>query len=234
MKAITISRQYGCGGRKIAARVCELLEYRLFDKWLMARLAAEVWFPSSAVADFSEEHYTVKAFMTRLREMLGKAPVARVEAPVRSAGQGAMPPLSIGTMDETAAVTLVNAAIVAAYNIGNVVIVGRGGQVVLRDKPDVFHVRIEAPLETRIARLQENQNLSAQEARRLIAERDKAGTEYMERCHGAKWNDSLLYDLVINTGRWPLENAARLIVDAYNELNERPVSDTYSGLANRK
>jgi cytidylate kinase len=112
----------------------------------------------------------------------------------------------------------VQSAIRAAYKHDKVVIVGRGGQAVLRNDPGVLHVRIEAPLETRIHRVQLREGLTFELAREVVAERDRAAADYLKRFYNVDWSDSLLYHLIINTGRWGIESASRLIVNAVSQL----------------
>ena len=97
---------------------------------------------------------------------------------------------------------------------GEVVIVGRGGQVVLRDRPDVFHVRVVAPLEMRVARLQRERNVSAESAHACLEASDKVRARYLRRSHGARLDDPALYHLTINTGLLDLTRAADLIIQA--------------------
>jgi cytidylate kinase len=214
MPAITISRQYGSGERKIAARVCELLGYRLFDKWLIAQVAAEVGLSKNEIVDFSEEHYKVKNLLARMGEIFSVPSRRLVEVPVPASGLLEGPTLSVTQMDEKAAVALVNTAILAAYDMDFVVIIGRGSQMVLKDKPNVVHVRLEAPLETRIARVQKAERLSHEEARLLIEERDRAAAHYLEDYHKVQWDNPLLYHLILNTGKVEAEAAAQIIITA--------------------
>ncbi|MFN8374649.1 MAG: cytidylate kinase-like family protein [Anaerolineae bacterium] len=221
MAIVTVSRQYGSGGRKIALRVAELLGYQVFDKRLIMELAADIGFYGSEVIDFSEDHYKYKTIMGRLNQIFGVTPSGSV--PIASAVPGVeeIEKRAVDQFGETAVVMLVNATLHAAHDRGNVVIVGRGGQVVLKDKPDTFHVRVEAPPETRLARLEKIENLTPQVARRLMDERDKAGAQYMERHFRARWDDPMLYHLVINTGKMDTERAARLIAHAVEQMSQQ-------------
>jgi cytidylate kinase len=105
-----------------------------------------------------------------------------------------------------------------SYEKGNVVVVGRGGQVVLRDKPDVLHVRLVAPLEVRIRRHQIRAGLTVEAAREEVLERDRASAQFVKRYHGVDVADPTLYDLIINTGKLPWEGAADLIARALAAL----------------
>jgi len=217
MAVITISRQYGSGGDQIAARVCEMLGYRYFDKRLMAQVAAEVGLSPTEVVDFSEENYQVRSFLERLMGWRRGSRVVAQVATWTEAPSGARS-REVAALDETHGIALVQSAIEAAYKHDNVVIVGRGGQAFLKKLPGVLHVRIEAPLEARYQRIQERENVSLTEAREAALKYDRAAADYLERFYHINWADSLLYDLVINTGRLGIEAAAHLIVNAVGYL----------------
>lgn len=211
MTTITISRHYGSGGRKVGARVRELLDYRFFDKQLMTQVASELNLSQAELLDFSEVDYKVKGFFERLMSF---NPGEMVVSP--KAAQGLA--LESNPLDDTNTVRLVQKTILAAYEGGNVVIVGRGSQVILRGKPDVLHVRVIAPMETRLQRLQEVEGLSLQEARQRIKEHDKAGQDYLARFFDAQWDDPYLYHITINTGLYDIEQAAQLVVSSAHQL----------------
>jgi cytidylate kinase len=106
----------------------------------------------------------------------------------------------------------------AAYDSGDVVIVGRGGQSILQDQPDVLHVRVVAPLGTRITRLQQREGWSVEQAEREINRQDRAASEYLGRFFGIQWDDPTLYHFMLNTGKVSLDGAAQIIVDAVVQL----------------
>lgn len=215
MAVITISRQIGSGGTAIAHQVCEMLRYRYFDKQLLIDAAADVGLAQDHVIDYSEDQYETRTMLARLFRS-GPRPIKTVSVKQRdSAGQET---LSEETINEAQYVELVKNSLVAAYDAGDIVIVGRGGQAVLQDKDNVLHVRVIAPVGTRIARLTAERGLSVEEAQSLINERDRATAEYLGRFFGVRWNDSTLYHLVINTGKLNLDGAAQLIVDAVVQL----------------
>lgn len=102
---------------------------------------------------------------------------------------------------------------------GEVVIMGRGGQVVLRNRPDVLHVRVVAPLESRVNWLQQGQQLSAAAAQARLLQSDKNRAGYLKRSYHVDPNDPTLYHLTINTGLLDLPQAVRLVVQAFQELS---------------
>jgi len=102
---------------------------------------------------------------------------------------------------------------------GNVVIVGRGGQVILRGRPDVLHVRVVAPLEVRVAWLQQEKGLSPEAAQTGLAQSDKTRAGFLRRSFKIQVNDPALYHLTLNTGFLDLSQAAALIVQAWRQLS---------------
>ncbi len=97
---------------------------------------------------------------------------------------------------------------------GRVVVLGRAGQVILRQTPYTFHVRIIAPLPLRASRVAARENILIENALARIEASDRARRNYLKRCYHANWNDPELYDLVINTEHVTVEAAADLISQA--------------------
>jgi cytidylate kinase len=102
-------------------------------------------------------------------------------------------------------------------NEGNVVIVGRAGQVILRDKPDVLHVRVYAPLDLRVERVAQQYAVSLEAARAQVMASDQARTRYLKRYYKSHWDDPDLYDVMINTAYLSAEKAARVVCKALEQ-----------------
>jgi cytidylate kinase len=100
---------------------------------------------------------------------------------------------------------------------GNVVIVGRAGQVILRGRPEVLHVRVYAPLELRVARIAQQHNVPPEAARAQALASDKARTQYLKRYYQSRWDDPDLYDVMINTENLKVENAALVVCKALEQ-----------------
>ncbi len=94
---------------------------------------------------------------------------------------------------------------------GEVIIVGRAGQVILRDHPNVIHVRVIAPAEVRAQRLAARCRIPIEAARAQVETSDRARRNYLRRYYHARWDDPTLYDLIINTARVPIPAAADLL-----------------------
>ena len=211
MPVITISRQYGSGGDAIAKRVCEALGYSYFDKTLMAQVASEEGISEGDIVDFPEDTYKMRGFLDRL---FGRRR-STADAWTSSDAQRALP---VEALDEAASVNLIKETIIGAHRHDNVVIVGRGGQAILREQPSVLHVRIIAPLGARVLHVQSTENVSLDEATTRVNHRDEAAAAYLERFHDIDWSNPLLYHLIINMGKWETEGAVQIILNALVHL----------------
>jgi len=221
MAVVTISRQAGSGGDEIAAHVCELLGYRYFDKQVMVEAAAAAGLGEAEVVDFSEERYKVQDFLSRL---LRSRPRTVRQLLVREETHKLIDTLTSRQLDEVQCADLIRYAITSAWAQGAMVIVGRGGQVVLQGKPGALHVRVVAPLEERIYRLREQGVSGMSELRLTIAERDRASAEYLKRFFGVSWDDPALYHMILNTGQLALNAAARIIASAVEHSAPAPTA----------
>lgn len=96
----------------------------------------------------------------------------------------------------------------------NLVILGRGGQFLFRDFPPALHVKIIAPLQSRLERVCRLYKLEETAAARLISEQDQDREDYLRQIFGCDWLDAELYHMLINTGVMGLEEAAALVVSA--------------------
>ena len=96
----------------------------------------------------------------------------------------------------------------------NVVIVGRGGQIILKDIPGTLHIRVIAPYATRVSRLMEQREYEKNNAERIIRQSDHDSSGYLRTYFDANWDDSDLYDLVINTRAITLIKSVEMITCA--------------------
>lgn len=94
---------------------------------------------------------------------------------------------------------------------GNIVIVGRAGQVILHNWPEVLHVRVIAPAGLRAERLADGQNIPFDAAMAQVEASDRSRKNFLRRYYQVDWEDMQLYDLVINTQRLTPQAAAQMI-----------------------
>lgn len=223
MPTITISRQFGSGGDEISVRVCELLGFQRFDKHMVVQAASEAGISEHEVIDYSEEKYRIRSFLERLFD---RTPTFTTVKMWEEQTEGILLAEDV-KLQEDFLVNLVQKAVQSAHERGGIVVVGRGGQALLKDEKDVLHVRIIAPMEDRIQRVKERLRKDRQEfdahidlrrdAQDLILERDAASADYLRRFYNLDWNDPSLYHIVLNTGRLAPEQASLIIAKLVNQ-----------------
>ena len=99
---------------------------------------------------------------------------------------------------------------------GDCVIIGRCGNYILKDDPDVIKLYIYSDLETSLDRVTELYGMKPSEAKRTIEKIDKSRAAYYEYYTGEDWHDLSNYDLCVNTSGISFEKAADIIL-AYIE-----------------
>jgi CMP/dCMP kinase len=104
---------------------------------------------------------------------------------------------------------------------GHVVIVGRGGQVLLGQHRDVLHVRIVAPLEQRIPYVMRREGINRDEARTRVQVKDQDRMRYLHTVYHQRPDDAHLYDITLNTSILSLDQTVELISVALQEKATR-------------
>ena len=196
--AITISREAGAGAITIAGLLAERL--RALDQgdesqpWAVfdANLAGEV---------LKDHHLPDK--LARFMEETARPPVDTAVAELL----GLVP--SPWTL-----VQLTTETILRLAGLGHVILVGRGANIITSRMPQVFHVRLVAPWATRVEHLARQNHVSQAEAARIAKSRDQARRAYVRRYFNAEIDESTLYDLTLNTGRFGFAHSAEVIVHA--------------------
>ncbi len=209
MAVITISRQSGSEGNKITKILCERLGWGFFDKNMMTELAKEKGLDPEKIEDINAEEYQAKSVW---EEVFGNFYMPGVDL-------GSWVLVAREEAREELTLRQIQALINAAYQKGDVIIVGRGSQVVLADKPDALHVRIVAPLDLRIKRWQEREGVSYKEAQKIVRDRNQRHIDFVKTYFHRNINDLELYDLVINTEKLSLDSAADVIIKASESLS---------------
>jgi cytidylate kinase len=102
-------------------------------------------------------------------------------------------------------------------SLGQVILVGRGTNLVAASMPGVLHVRLVGSVHARVAFVADNQGVSEAEARKRVRKADAATRRYVRQHFGVNNTDPLLYDLVIKTDRMRDEAVAGIIADALVE-----------------
>ena len=198
MSVITISRELGSEGDKIADVLCESLGYCRVGKDMLMQIAEEAGVNVEAIqameVGFVKRARLVSGEMTSLYRKQASAFEKR------------------GVLDDQTYAKVVRETMQDYARQGDALIVGRGGQMILRDFPGVLHVRLFAAEEIRAQRLAERDNISERAALRQIQQSDEQKRQYIRHMFkNADWRNSKYYHLIIDTGRIPPEAAAEMI-----------------------
>jgi cytidylate kinase len=207
MAIITISRQIGSMGDELAERLSQELGYRYFDKLLMTEIAVASGLSEAEVIDYNEDNYKIKNFFEQLFNR--KTPLGKIT--VKEKDEMGRTVITTKTFDEENSLAFTQAVIKKLVDWDNVVIVGRGGQILLRNVPHTLHLRVIAPLEFRIENIMKKKGFSKEDALKYISEKDRAAQEYLYRFYNVDWNDPELYHMVINMGMWNLDKIVKVI-----------------------
>ncbi len=95
---------------------------------------------------------------------------------------------------------------------GNVVIVGRGGQVLLRDLPGVLHLRAIAPFELRVKRFLAEKGGDEKQVARFLRRNDRDSEGFIRTFFDMNWDDAALYDLVLNTQKISVDTGVAMVL----------------------
>ena len=179
-KIITISREFGSGGKEIGKRLADKLGYAFYDSEIITLLAKETGLSKEYIKNISERGiYPVpfqfgKTFTTNY--FLQK--------------------------DQTAILIEQNKILKNIAEQGNAIIVGRGANTILKEyKP--LNIFVYANMESKVKRCQQkapkDENLSEKELIAKIKEVDKNRKLYNDLISDAEWGEKSNYDLCINT-----------------------------------
>jgi hypothetical protein len=200
---ITISRQEGCGahrvGEELVARFGELEPgatppWTLFDRNLVERVLADHEMPGGWAAWMPEDRVSEVADIVD--------------------GLFGLRPSSWVLVRKTAE------TILRLAEIGNVIVIGRGANVITARVPSAFRVRLIGSMPARIAYVREHVDVDPLQAAAYIRERDLGRKRYLRKYYDEDIEDPLGYDLVVNTDRVTSEETARIVVEAVRARQE--------------
>jgi cytidylate kinase len=221
---ITVSRQLGSEGSYIATAAAQELHFRYLDREILQRAAEMSGYPDDQMVQALARQEEVPRFLERVLSSLSTMPpVPAVPSATLREGMAYADVVNEMVTQEVIAkqrreraaegyTELVRGVIQACADEGNVVIAGRGGQVVLRDWRNVLHVRVIASVETRIRNVMAREDISREEAKALIEESDRRRTRYLQRFYDAKLDDPRLYHLILNTDNVPVVMGAQILI----------------------
>jgi cytidylate kinase len=193
-RAITISRQAGSGGHAIAEKLADHLKaqepedsqpWSVFDRNLVKRVLEDHHLPARLARFMPEDR--ISQISDTMDELFGLHPPSWI---------------LVRKTSET---------ILHLVELGHVILIGRGANIITSKLPHAFHVRLLGSLEQRVKKLQELNGINPKDALRLAAHEDLARRRYIKQFFGKDIDDPLLYHLVINTDLVSVDEAARMI-----------------------
>ena len=211
MPVITIGRQFGAGGRTVGKMLADRLKADFLDSRIIDEVARRLQLPKEEVEAEDEQPGSLLA---RLLVALGSAstePLIPAEA-----ATAWTPPNAAPTFDTRKAVLQITQHVIEeAARSGNVVIVGRGGAYLLRDRPGALHVFLRAAEAVRVKTIMERLGIGTEdEARRRLKQTDENWTAYIRQVYGHDRVHPAHYDMVLDTGRLGYEATVEIILTA--------------------
>ena len=197
---ITITRQYASGGSEIARLAAQALSWEVIDNEFVEAVARRAGLPAEEVAQHDER---APGLLERLARTLA------VGSPEMFMAAAAAPPVE---RDEATIVKMTERVIAEAAAHGRIVLVGRGAQAVLAQRPDALHVYVVASKGWRMRLAVEQLGVPAATVEKAVDEIDQRRDQYVKTYYGRARHDVVNYDLVVNTEKLGLEGAAALIV----------------------
>jgi cytidylate kinase len=197
MAVVTISRQFGAGGRTLGIQVAKKLGYQFLDYMIIEEISKKAKVTTSSVkamersgGTFISKFITGALSRTYMERLLGE---------------------DVGYMDEQVYINKLTEVITEFAEKDNFVILGRGGQYILKDFSNVYHFLLVATENDRAKFIQKFYNVTDKKALRAVANGDKARANMYSRLHKTNFNDPQLYHLVLNMSKISIDQALNQI-----------------------
>ena len=197
-KIITISREFGSGGRTIGREVANRLGIPFYEKELVDQIALE----SGFAPKFVEEHGEHAPGLSRLSYAF--------------AHQG-VPGVMNGLSTADFLWSIQCSVIMQLAEQGPCVIVGRNADYILKDRKDVLDVYIHADKEFRADRIVRLYGESEKSPMTRLAEKDKRRQINYQHYTGRTWGTAQNYDICLNSGKLGIDNCVDIIVGMYKK-----------------
>ena len=188
-RIITISREFGSGGRTIGKQVAEKLGIACYDQELIEKIAEQ--------SGYSEEFVREKSEYTTYGSWFANAFADR---DVR------------GMTIQDHIWTMQRQLIIDLAKKENCVIIGRCADYVLKDHDNCVHVFVCGDMDSKVQRMMHSYSLEESAAVERIKETDKQRKKYYSYYTGGDWEAASNYDLCLNTGDMSIEEAAEQIL----------------------
>ena len=231
MAVVTLNGQIGSGGPEVGLEVAHHLHADYVDRLILAEAAKRIGATVQAVAGKESE-------VTRRRDRLGRFFQNVLERSAMS-GAGGEPYFGPGVdvllsrdyysedeepitlaheVDDKQYIEVTTTVIKDLSHEGNVVIVGRASNLILKGEPGVLHVGTVAPVEQRIHTIMEREHLEYEDAQRFVEEHEQARKAYFSKFYDVDTDDPNIYHMIINMGDLKVETAGEIVAHAAQDL----------------
>ena len=188
---INIGRQFGSGGKEVAARIGAALGIEVFDNELISRAAEESGFSKELFARNDEKKSKFSIFSLFGSERFGS---------------------SQNYVGDNELFKIQSEVIRGIAEKGPAIFVGRCSNYILRDM-DCLDVFVSAPMEERIKRVSSRTGLDEDGARSKIERQDRARQSYYNFFSYGNWGAASDYDLCIDSSILGIEGTAEYIIE---------------------
>jgi cytidylate kinase len=197
MAVITISRQFGAGGRTLGRMIGKKLNYRFLDDLILQEIANQAKVSKKMV--ISMERTAGSMLSKMISGLLSSDYIDRLM------GDGK------GYMDEEVYVQTLYDVMLKLATEDNVILTGRGGQYILENFENAFHILLVANKDDRVKFMQKHYELSDAKAKAAVASGEKRRTNLYKKFGKKDYNEPIHYHLVLNMSRISLEKGVDLV-----------------------
>lgn len=193
---ITISRQFGSGGRTVGRMLAERLGVPFYDKELVKQVADETGFDSSFIEENGEFSPSKSIFSFAMSQGI---------------------PCMQNGLSMSDFIFCMQRQVILKLAEQPCVIVGRGADYILRERDDCFNVFIHADMQSRAERIVRLYGESEKKPEQRLADKDKKRKIYYKHYTDREWGDAKNYDMCLNSGKIGIEKCVELILDAIKD-----------------
>lgn len=205
---VTIEREYGCGGGEIAQLVAKRLGWQLWDQSLTDEIARLAKCPRAIVE--GREERTDPLYYRLFKSFLRGSYEGSINAP------------KLNLVDSETILKITRRVVEQAADGGNCVIVGRGSQQFLKNRPDALRIFLYAPREDKVRRLIAR-GKTEKEAEERIDTVDQERAHFIQNYFNVEWPDRAIYHLMINTTIGDKSSVS--LIEHFLEIQNRELRD---------
>lgn len=199
-KIITISREYGSGGREIGLAVAKRLEMTFYDKELIDAAAKEIGFPTEMIADREQRLTNSLLYNFAMGTLYG---IAYPREP------------KVTELPLTEQIFQAQKkAIEEAAKRESCLFVGRCADYILKSRPDVLRVFVYANRDVRKRRAVEQYGEIEEYIDEFMYQTDKRRRIHYENYTNQKWGSRESYDILLNSGELGLDKCVDILCEA--------------------